>query len=156
MTLNSALKLMVITLAVFAVGKTYAAQPTEACSLLTPEQVSAALGISVGPGQHVPANNLKACGWTQQGSSTPGAKRVLLSIESTKFWAARKTPVDGITKTPASGIGDDALYITTPPFGTGLNVKKGEVALIVRVYGFATGQIEAKEKTLALQALSRM
>ena len=51
-------------------------------------------------------------------------------------------------------LGDDALYITT--LGIGLNVKKGDTAFTIRVYGFPKDQMQAKEKTLALDALSKL
>ena len=114
-------------LLLLAAASAYAAEP-DACSLLASAQVSAVLGVSVAAGQHLPLKNPKACGWSAEGSSTPSAKRVVLSVESARTWAAKKTPVQGITKTPATGIGDDAIYITTPPFGTGLNVKRGDLA----------------------------
>ncbi len=139
----------------FAAASAYGAEP-DACSLLTSAQVSAVLGLSVGNGQHLPAKNPKVCGWNAQGSSTPSPKRVVLSVESAKTWAAKKVPVEGITKTPAPGIGDDAIYITTPPFGTGLNVKKGDLAFTVRVYGLPHDEMMAKEKTLAGEVLRKL
>lgn len=67
-----------------------------------------------------------------------------------------KTPVKGITKTPVSGVGDDAYYITTPGLGTGLNVKKGNSAFQIRVNGFPVDQTKAMEKTLALDVLAKL
>ena len=63
------------------------AVPTDdACSLLAQTQVSAALGVTVGPGQPVvpnipgrPAPTVsKICGWNGGGSATPTDKRVVL------------------------------------------------------------------------------
>src|SRR5262249_44687151 len=117
---------------VIGIGRFVAASATDACSLLTEARVSAVLGVSVGAGQHIAANNALLCGWSQAGSTTPSSKRVVLdilaSIGSAKpvdRFNTSKTPVKGITKTPVSGIGDDAFYITTPGIGTALMIKRG-------------------------------
>jgi hypothetical protein len=67
-----------------------------------------------------------------------------------------KAPVLGIPKTPLSGIGDDAYYVTTRGLGTGLDVKKGNCVFQIRVYGFPEDQIKAMEKTLAQDALAKL
>jgi hypothetical protein len=65
-------------------------------------------------------------------------------------------PMQGITKTPVSGVGDDAISITTPGMGTGLTFRKGASALDVRVYGFPLDQIKAKEETLARGIIAKL
>jgi hypothetical protein len=136
------------------------AAPTNPCSLLTPAQVSAVLGVNVGEGQH-PASTL--CEWSVPGQSGPGTKRVTVTIQDPRAFEYAKMPVGGgITKTPASGIGDDAVYGTTPKFAAVLTVKKGDVVFVVRVYGFPIDpgkpldDVQAKEKTLALEILSKL
>ena len=128
----------------------------DSCSLLTPAQVSGVLGIPVGAGQHVIKTSTKLCGWSLAGSSTPSPKRVMLGLEVTQHFDIRKIPMQGITKVPVSGIGEDALFMTTPGIGTGLNVKKGNLAIVIRVYGFPLEQTEAKEKLLAHDILAKM
>jgi LysM repeat protein len=67
----------------------------------------------------------------------------------------------GVTKTPASGIGDDAVFGTQPPVSA-LTVKKGDFFFAISVYGFpldqpqAIDQVQAKERALALQILSKL
>ena len=57
----------------------------------------------------------------------------------------------------ASGIGDDAYYTTMGTGYTGLMVKKGNVAMKIAVYGgMPTDKKKTAEKTLALQALSKL
>ncbi len=139
------------------------APPTDACSLLSEEQVKAVLSVAVGAGQHLTPNSSVVCGWEQPGQSGSTRKRVVVSIyvplgkrtPIDRFNAA-KTPVNGIPKTPVSGVGDDALYATTPGFGTGLIFRKGDSAFDVRVYGFADDEIKAKEKTLAQDILAKL
>lgn len=138
-----------------------ATPPSDACSLLTQAQVSAVLGVSVGAGEHLTGSLL--CGWSQPGDTNHSGKRVVLdnfgpigSLTPADRFTNGKTPVKGISKTPVSGVGDDAYYITTPGLGTGLNVKKGSSVIQVRVYGFSQGQIEAMEKALAQDALAKL
>jgi hypothetical protein len=146
-------------LAAFAVTSVYAAPPTDACSLLTQEQVSGALGIAAGAGQPLVPNHTSICGWGQPGF---GGKRVVAGIYTqlgsrtpAERFNAVKTPVEGITKTPVSGVGDEAVSVTTPGMGTGLIVRKGAAVFDVRVYGFPLDQIQAKEKALALDILTK-
>jgi hypothetical protein len=94
----------------------------------------------------------------------PRAKSVAITLLDARGFAAVKTPVNaaGITKTPMSGIGDEAVYGTTAGFGSTLGVKKGDFYFSVHVKGFpfdkakGADETEAKEKTLAQQILSKM
>lgn len=133
----------------------YAGQPTDACSLLSATEVSSVLGLSVGAGQRVVASSPLLCGWEPGGSSV-NSKRVVAAIIKVDQFTHEKTPLQGITETQASGIGDEAHYMTTPGFGTGLSVKKGSFAFKIRVYGFPLDQVEAKEKALALDTLKKL
>lgn len=141
----------------------FAAPPTDACSLLTPAQVSAVLGVSVGAGEKLVPNSTALCGWEVPGQNGMDRKRVVLSIymqlgrmTPIQRFNNAKTPIKGITKVPASGIGDDAIFATTPGFGTGLIFRKGDAAFDLRVYGFPLDQIEAKEKALAQNVLAKL
>ena len=139
------------------------ASPTDACALLTQAQVSGVLGVSVGAGEKIVPNNTALCGWEVPGDKGVNRKRVMLGIYTQlggltpvdRFNHA-KMPIKGITKTPVSGVGDDAIYATTPGLGTGLIFKKGASAFDVRVYGFPEDQIKAKEKTLALDVVAKL
>jgi len=148
---------------VMGTGRVVAASATDACSLLTEARVSAVLGVSVGAGQHIAANNSLICGWSQAGSTTPSSKRVVVDIlaaigsaKPVDRFNTSKTPVEGITKTPVTGIGDDAFYITTPGIGTALMIMKGSSVIQIRVYGFPVDEIKEKEKTLAQDALPKL
>jgi hypothetical protein len=149
--------LLFAVLAVFAAcmsHPTYAAPPTDACSLLTQAQVSAVLGVNVGPGQNLTP---KMCHWSEPGQTGPKRKGAMLVLQDAQAFAYAKMPVgNGITKVPVSGIGDDAVYGTTPGFPTVLTVKKGNLTFVVHVSGFPDDQIKAKEKTLALDVLAKL
>jgi|GEM_PF-299043 len=166
--MNSSLKITAVslTLVVLALCSSkvgYAAPPTDACSLLTPAQVSAVLGVSVGAGQKILPNSTAMCGWEVPGQQRMDRKRVVLSIYTQigsltpiQRFNYAKTPIKGITKVPVSGVGDDALFVTTPGFGTGLIFRKGDAAFDLRAYGFPLDQVEAKEKALAQDVLGKL
>lgn len=139
---------------VFAAGSSravYAAPPTEACSLLTPAQVSAVLGISAGTGRRLIA---KICGWPSDGASK---KKVMLTILEADHWAYTIMPIGhGVVKTHVKGLGDDAIYGSTPGLPAVLDVKKGNAAFQVVVTGFSPDENQAKEKTLALEVLGKL
>lgn len=140
-----------------------AAPPSDACSLLTQAQVSAVLGVPVGAGQKLLPNSAALCGWEVPGQKGMDRKRVVLSIYTqigsltpVQRFNAAKTPIKGITKEPTSGVGDDAVFVTTPGFGTGLIFRKGDAAFDLRAYGFPLDQVEAKEKILAKDVLAKL
>lgn len=133
-----------------------ATPPTDACSLLTADQISATLGVPVGPGEKIVPTSTSLCGWEVPNQKGVDRKRVVLSIYTQMGSATpaqrfnrAKTPMQGITKEPVTGVGDDAVFVTTPGFGTGLIFRKGDAAFDLRVYGFPIDQIKAKEKKLA-------
>ena len=168
--MNFKLQLAVIlgAFVVFVVGYSrvaYAAPPNDACSLLTPAQVSAALGISVPAGTHLnPVDtknsvDTKTCGWPAwPKSAVPPIKRATLTILGPNEFVSMKMPVPakGVVKTPVKGVGDDAVYITTGGTLTALTVKKGKVAFEVRVYGSTIEQVKAAEKTLAEDIVAKL
>jgi hypothetical protein len=132
---------------------------SDACALITQSQASAALGVSLGDGTHPGATNLATCQWTQAGQ---GGKRVMIIIVGSmgsmspadRFESAKK-PVQGFTKTPVSGIGDDACYVEARA-NTSLYVKKGKSVFQIFVYGFPPDQAKTMEKTLAQQAVGKL
>jgi hypothetical protein len=130
----------------------YAAPPTNACALVTPDQVGAVLGVKVGPGKPIVPSSTTLCGFGSAGA----AKRVMVAIITPVMFANEKHPLAGIKEETLSGVGDDAHYMTTPGFGTGLSVLKSGFAFKIRVYGFPVEQVQAKEKTLAQEVLAKL
>jgi hypothetical protein len=131
---------------------------TDSCSLLTQAQVSTVLGVPVGAGKLLSLDNPRTCGWSVPGGPTLTDKKVVLTITTMTRFTQGKTPIPGIAKTPVSGIGDDAYYVTTSGLGTTLNVRKESAAFSISVKGggFTVGQIKAKEKTLAQTVLTTL
>lgn len=56
------------------------AAPDDACALLTPAQVSVALGVTVAPGMHPNPQNPKACVWSQANGPQMGGKSLFVSV----------------------------------------------------------------------------
>ena len=127
----------------------------DACTLLTPSQVSAVLGVRVEAGQHVLPDARSSCGWAAAGDPSLGSKRLVLSVMSGRAFESAKTPIKGASRLPATGIGDDAYYITTPPFGTSLSVRKGESCFQVHISGFTDARAAHLEKAVAQKLLGR-
>src|SRR5215469_12472092 len=111
----------------------YSASAT--CSLLTQNQVSAILGVSVGAGNPISDTG---CSW-----QSTGAKSVMVtvSMQSDKMFAGAKRG----SKTSVSGIGDEAFFTGVQNF-VSLWVRKGTKYLLVRAYGLPASEGEAKLK----------
>jgi len=125
--------------------------------------VSAVLGVSVGVGEKIIPNNSALCAWDIPGEKRLDRKRVVLSIYTQigtltpiQRFNNAMTPIRGITKVPVTGVGDAALFATTPGLGTGLIFRKGNAAFDLRVYHFPLDQLEAKEKALAANVLAKL
>jgi hypothetical protein len=136
-----------VALAILGGTATYAVEP---CSLLTPAQAAAALGVpdvSAGPGA-------KRCEWTPKKSAGP-SKSLYVSLEDAKGFAAAHQPL-GREVTPVGGIGDEAVQTTTQGIRTVLTVKKGEVYFAVRVSGLPVDQAKTAEQALAKQIIAKL
>lgn len=131
--------------------------PADACSLLTLAEVNKVVSPTLKAGEH-PFGGPLACGWTEAGGATITNNRVLLTVTSPERFDRAKAPVARITKAPLAGVGDDAYYITTPGYGTTLNVKKGSNAFGISVKGdkFSEDEDKAMEKVLAQDVLARI
>ena len=146
----------VIALGIVANASPMYGATTDPCSLLTPAQVSAVLGENVGVGKNLAST---VCDWAAPNQpSGVAAKKVTVTLQKPQAFAYAKMPVNSkeITKTPVSGIGDDAVYGTTSGKLATLTVKKGDVVFVVRVSGFPLDQLEDKEKTLAKEIVAKL
>ena len=158
----SKIRLGAVIAAIFIVGAAMvpsanAASPDDACSLLTPAQVSAALSVPVGAGAYQ-GTYKKTCTWNTTGNDTKGAKFVTLVLEGLDAYQGGKLvgQMKTISVTSISGIGDDAYYLGARN-NVGLIVKKGNVAFKVAVYGqLPIEKKQAMEKTLAQQVVSKL
>jgi hypothetical protein len=133
-----------------------AASTEDACSLLTPAQVGAALGVSVGAGTYVTPTFKKTCTWN---ATTDGGGSVTLNLQpANQFEGGKKLASysKSVSTNLISGIGDEAYYFGTDKL-VSLIVKKGSVAFKVAVYAHvAIEKQQAVEKALALQVISKL
>ena len=128
---------------------------TDACSLLTPAQVSAVLGVAVGPGTHVTPTFFKTCTWTPTGSSD--VRAVMVKAQTSSFYdgAKQKSTTMGLPMRSVS-VGDDG-FIETAGQTTTLWSKKGPAALKVKVYAKRSADVlQTLELALAKQAARRL
>jgi hypothetical protein len=137
---------MIFALALCGLGGV--ARAAAPCGLLTPAQVTAAVGGSFGPGQPI---GTTGCSWT---SPKPHVI-VTVSLWPPGEWDRIKAgPLPGTTITPASGVGEDAFYATLAQY-TVLYVRKGPTVFLFKIYGVAdkAKQMSA-EMTLAQEGLA--
>jgi hypothetical protein len=133
---------------------------TDSCSLLTPAQVGAAVGVPVGDGQHVTATSLKTCTWSPTGSSE--LRAVTLFLQTAVAYDGGKTMANqmvvaakGVSMTSAS-VGDDGYFFVTGD-QVGLLVKKGTNSFKVTVYAnVPVDKKEAIELALAKEVIAKM
>ena len=135
--------------------------PTDACTLLTKEQVSAALEVTSLAGRHPVASITTSCIWSDDADASIGNRRVTLSILRPQGFDMPRS--GGAIKTaPASGVGDDAYYVLYGSASPQLRVRKGSVQFGVRVLNglkfkpFTLDQEKAKELTLAQAAIKAL
>lgn len=148
---------------VFALQSSLAgAAGRDACSFLSQNRISAILGIAIDAGRNIGASSA-LCGWGEPNDPNHSGKHVLFTvyravgkISPVERFENGKTPIQGIEKTPVSAIGDDAYYIDTPGFGVGLNVKKGNFAFQVKVFGFSPQMTKSLENSLAQEVLAKL
>jgi hypothetical protein len=142
-----------------AISPSANAATNDACSLLSPAQVSAAAGVSVGAGTYATAIFKKTCTWGTSGNDAKTAETITLLLQSPeafengkRFGGAKSAAV-----TAVSGVGDEAYYLV---IGTTVSmaVKKGNVAFKVTVYasGISAEKKQAIERTLARQVVGRL
>ena len=143
----------------FVFGSTISlvAAPSDPCALLTPAQATAALGATVGAGKPLAS---KVCQWQQDGKTGSESLKLDVTVITPDRFARMKSVTVG-TVTNMSGIGDDAYYSTLrtgTTVTTTLNVKKGDAAIVIRVFGGQkpVEEYQAKEKAVAQALLPKL
>ena len=120
------------------------------CDLLTQSQVSSVVGTGVSAGAPIASTG---CSWHATGKTKV---MVTVSMQNEKMFAGAKAgAAPNMTKTPVSGIGDEAIFTGVENFCS-LWVRKGARFLLVRIYGLPLGEAQAKLKTLATNAVSKL
>jgi hypothetical protein len=135
---------------------------SDACSLLTASEVSAALEVKSLPGKPAVEGSPKACVWSDVADASVSNRRVTLSIttSTTAFEYMKSSP--RITIETVSGIGDEAFYeISKGGDAPILQVRKGGSVFTLQILSglkskpFTLDEVKAKEATLAKAAAGR-
>ena len=133
---------------------------TDACTLLTPAQVGAAVGVSVSAGEHVTPTFVRTCTWSPSGSSP--VKAVTLNLQTAAVYDGGKRTANQMAAmgkggaVKAASVGEDAYYFVAGD-QVGLLVKKGGTSFKVAVYAkLPVAKKEAIELTLAKQVLAKL
>jgi hypothetical protein len=134
-----------------------AAPPADPCALLTPAQVSAALGGTVGAGKRIAG---AVCQWAQSGKAGDTLLKLDVDVVTVDRYNRMKSVTAG-TVTPVAGLGDDAYYSTLKTGTltlTTLNVRKGDAAVTIRVSGGTkpAEEYQAKEKAVAQALVAKL
>ena len=133
-----------------------AVEPPDACSLLSTQEVATALGVEVDAGTKIAPG---ACRWNGR-AKRPGDDVAMLRINYTtaRSFEIGKTPLSGYTKTPESGVGDDAYSVDRGGHDPTLSVKKGSAVVIIFVEIPKTSleQTKAVERKVALNVVEKL
>ena len=133
---------------------------TDACTLITAAQVSAAVGVAVGSGTHVTPTFLKTCTWTPTAASSIRAVTVNLQTaafyEGAKQMAAKTAAALPEGKMKPASVGDDAYLLDEGSMAM-LFFKKGSASVKVAVYAkMGVDEIEAMELAIAKQVAAKL
>jgi len=140
------LRLLILAASALLFLLPWPASTADPCALLTTQEIQQVLGNSV---TSTPIGTT-GC----MGKGTPQSMTIVLRPASA--WASITTPVQGITKTDVSGIGDAASFSAMQNIWT-LSVKQGNNVLVLTVYGAKTpDQQKSSEQSLAKLAVKRL
>jgi hypothetical protein len=133
---------------------------TDACTLVTAAQVSAAVHVAVGEGTHLVATFLKTCTWTP--TATSSIKAVTVNVQTAAYYdGAKKVAMQTAAATPKAkvkpvSVGDDGYYLIEGEM-VSLFFKKSSASAKVTVYGkMPVDELEAMEVALAKQVAAKM
>jgi hypothetical protein len=127
------------------------------CAVLSQSEVGALLGVPVEAGVSIGS---KICKW--EGSGKSAGKRAFFSLLTPAAFSLGKTPVEGAEKPSLSGVGDEAFYkyFSPPRYEKikviDLDVKKGQTAFGIQVWGFAVDEGKDKAKSIAVAVLPKL
>jgi hypothetical protein len=142
-----------------AVTPSTARAETDACSLLTREQIGAAVGVAVAAGQHVTATYVKTCTWSP--STASDVKTVTLFLQSAESYNSGKQlalqmAAGSNAAVKSASVGEDSYYFVLSD-QAGLLVRKGGVAFKVTVYAkLPVDKKEAMELSLARDVVAKL
>lgn len=136
----------------------------DACSLLTPAEVSAAIESTSLPGKRLLPSDPRHCIWTDSPTIAVSNRRVTLTILRPGAYDFGKGGVAGASAKiePVSGIGDDAYYQLAGTGSPYLTVRKGSTDFQVQILNglkfkeLTLQQEKAKEVDLAKAVVAKL
>jgi hypothetical protein len=133
---------------------------SDACALLTEDQVSTAIEAKAEPGQHMVPSSTRQCIWSDDPSHDVTHRRVTLNIGTMQAFTMGRSAATKLKTEAVSGVGDDAYYILFGGDSPQLVVRKGDKVFDVRVLdGFQfkpLTDVKARELTLAKAAAAKL
>ena len=133
---------------------------TDACTLVTAAQVSAAVHVAVGEGTHMAATFVKTCTWTPTASSS--IKAVTVNVQTAAYYdGAKKMAMQTAAAMPNAkvksvSVGDDGYYLVEGEM-VSLFFKRGSASAKVSVYcKMPVDEIEAMELAIAKQVAAKV
>lgn len=133
---------------------------SDACTLATPAQISAAIHVAVGAGTHVMPTFVKTCTWAPTVSSS--VRAVTVNLQTAAFYdGAKQMAIKAAAALPAvkikpASVGDDGYYDVAGEMVT-LLFKKGSSSAKVAVYAkMSVDEIEAMELAIAKQVAAKL
>ena len=133
---------------------------TDACTLVTAAQVSAAIHVAVGEGTHVTPTFVKTCTWTPTASSS--IRAVTVNLQTAAFYdGSKQTAIKTAAAVPGGkikpvSVGDDGYYLVEGEIAM-LFFKKGSTSVKVAVYAKAgVDEIAAMELAIAKQVATKL
>jgi hypothetical protein len=130
----------------------------DACSLITADEASAAIGGEpVDPGAP-PEPGANSCLFTSHPAQGIDLNSVEISITGAGVFKPDQKSIPGLTFTPVSGVGDAAYYVSMGAGHVVLNVSKGQSTFSASVLlkDASDSQLMDAEKTLAMLILGRI
>ena len=153
-----------VAFACVAVISTFAssanAQGTVACSLLTPPEVTQALGVTVLPGHQMGSGSTNVCIFAPTPKFGMGERQIAVTIVSPAMFDVTRQPHGLSVITPATVPGAEAYFQTIGTVTT-IHVKKNGKSFQVRMNPRRDGhetapQLQAIESALAVKAAARV
>ena len=133
-----------------------AAHAQAPCSLLTPDQVKAAVSTPVTPGTPGGAKDSPDCTW----KDAKGETRVYLSLKTRDNYNVVHAQMQNSGRVaPVTGVGEDAFFVTSPVGSTSYLYALGKHHLLllqVNIPNASRQDNQAAEKGLATEILPKL
>ncbi len=133
------------------------ASSNDPCSLLTADQISAAIGLPFGQGDS--GGDTHSCDWAHVENQLPTTQVIVDTNVDTGQCDEGSSTALGITDTPLSGIGDKACIVTMTGLNSVLTFYKGSGrgwSVTASGKNVTTANVQAIEQQLALDMLGNL